>query len=206
MPRQLTLCLLALGALSASAASGAGLEIYPFAAYTAALGGSFDGDDGFPDTELDDDASFGLGLDIPVGPGNQLELWFSRQDTTLQLDSFGNPGVTDVEIDHFHIGIVSYRVYQKVEPFGFFSGGLTQINPEGPFDSETRPSLATGGGVRVFLGRGARVGFRFTGRLIGTYFEGDRRIFCGPADCLGNVSDSFLLQGQVEAGLTIRLR
>ena len=203
MLRKLVLLVVAAAVVSPVTAAAAGLELAPFLGY--AVGTKLDTAPGGLETKLNDDWSYGLALDIPTGGPIQVELWYLHQGTDLQTDGSGLK-LFDVDVDYYHVGVVQFWEYDNLEPYYVFSLGVTTISPEAGFESDTQPSAGFGGGLRLFVDRGARLGFRFEGRLLATYYGGDRGIFCSGSACLSQVRDSFLLQPVVTAGLTIRLR
>jgi len=201
MSRKLVLCLALLVAASSVAAHAGGLEITPFGGY--AVGGDFEGP--VFDSELESSSTYGLMIDIPVAPDLQLELFASHQGTNLVASGFSSApqgSLADVDVEYFHIGILQDFDHGNVEPYYVFSLGITQLNPTA-FESKSQPSVGFGGGVKLFLSRDAILGFRFGGRILGTYFD-DPEAFCNSAGCVGEVKGTFLMQAQGEIGLVIR--
>jgi len=199
MSRKLVLCLALLVTVGSVAAHAGGLEITPFGGY--AVGGDFEGP--VFDSELESSSTYGLMIDIPVAPDLQLELFASHQGTELVASGFNPLGsLSDIDVEYFHIGLLQDFDHGNVEPYYVFSLGITQLNPTG-FETESQPSVGFGGGVKLFLSRDAILGFRFGGRILGTYFD-DPEVFCNSGGCLGEVKGTFMVQAQGEIGLVIR--
>lgn len=169
-------------------------EITPFLGYQ--FGGDFEEVETGTDFELEQDLSFGLIADFDLDPENQVELYFGRQETELTAD--GGEGLFDVDVNYLHIGGVHLWDQSKLKPFIVGTLGLTHFD----FDkSDTRFSLALGGGVKVMPNE--RFGFRFEGRGFATFVDSSWAAVCGEGCRVYYESDVFL-QFQVSAGVVFR--
>jgi hypothetical protein len=176
-----------------------GVEVTPFLGYDFGGGFSvFDFELGDVDFELEDGASYGVVLDVPITRSFQVEAMVLRQPTTLEVDEglFGPSfELTDLDIDYLMGGVLWQGALGQAKPF--FSGGIgfARMNPDIPeLDSETRLSFHLGGGVKTFFT--PHFGLRFEGRLLViTLPEDDEDLFC----CRGE--DNAISQGHVAAGL-----
>lgn len=188
-------------ALSISAGD---FEISPFLGYTA--GGSFENEDNGDDLDIMDHGSYGLilGMRDPHNEPAMLELFYMRQETSLDGDGtiFNGENNLAFDVNYLHLG----GTYTYAEPDAriqpFVSGGLgiTYMNLDGA-DSETRPSFSLGFGMRVPIAE--HLTFRLEGRGFGTFFDSDSTIFCVNNQCLINVKSDIFWQFTAFAALTL---
>ncbi len=182
------------------------------------LGGELESPGG--DVEFDEDFAYGLLVGVPLRDGMQLELLWSRQETSIVAGEgiFGSPELVDLDVDYYHLGLLwewgpSYpsRRFRpdhpdpdgiRLRPFFTVSAGLAEMNPARfPLDSESQLSASLGGGAKYLLGD--FIGLRFEGRFFGTFLGGSREMFCAGERCLGTLSGSVLWQFQGSVGLVI---
>lgn len=185
-------------------------ELTPFAAYF--FTGDFDSgyyEFDFDDTEVDEGEGFGLLAAFGLGRHLQFELLYETQDTELLIDEggffFDDRFVVDLDLEYFHAGLSYQWNPGQVRPFVGFSLGATRFEPHDPgFESESRFSIAFGGGVKVFLGD--HLGFRFQGRIFSTFVGDDEEVFCvgrHHRDCFRRDDDTYLVQPELSAGLIL---
>lgn len=149
--------------------SGQRFELTPFVGYRlntdfeAVSGDFFDAD-----VEIEESATYGVILDIPLGEsGWKLELLANRQESTLIVDEgLLEPTLElgDIDLGIYHAGLLyQWNAGGQVEPFIVFSGGITRLEPDfAGVSAENRVSGSFGGGVKVFFTD--NVGLRFEGR------------------------------------------
>lgn len=200
-----------LAALAAAApARGQSVELTPYAGYR--FGGDFEVRGSFADfdfetgLEIDDGSSYGLILDIGLTANVQLELLWGRQESQLLADpGFLDPTepILDLDLDHYHGGVLFQWGRGQVKPFLDFTLGATRFSPtSGLFDDETRFSVGLGGGVKVLLSE--HLGVRFDGRYISTLIHEDDELFCDPFGfCFEESVSEYMEQGEVRGGLII---
>jgi hypothetical protein len=184
------------------------VEITPFAGMT--FGGDFTDAVTGKSLSFDDTSSYGIMADFkqapdPKVPGESwIELYYSRQKTTLKADQgafIGEP-LFDVNIEYFHVGGTYGAADGKVKPFVVGTFGATHMTPKGEgLSSETKPSLSLGGGVRMYLTD--RLGIRLDARWFGTFFNGGGAVFCSNGACLINIQGDVLSQYTANAGLVL---
>jgi hypothetical protein len=152
---------------AAAAAQPGRFELTPMAAYR--LVGDLDVDDTeFLDESLqiDEGSAFGIAFGIPLSHFLQIELLANRQDSELTADGgiFTREEVlADVEVSYYHVGLLWQFLDGQVSPYVVGSIGLARLEADLPgTPTEDRPSLAFGGGVKVFFGE--HVGVRLEGR------------------------------------------
>jgi len=199
--------LLALAPLAAQAQGSLyRFELTPTVSYR--FGGTIDGrDNAFTraDLKVDDNASFGVTFDIPLGSNIQLELLANRQSSQLRFDRGlfgGTADVADIDVSYYHAGILWQWGDRRVSPYVVASLGVANLNPDVPGAStENRFSASIGGGVKVFVSD--NVGFRFEGRGFVSDINGGNggRNDCSYHDnyCYGNDFS----QGQASVGLIL---
>jgi len=205
------LVLLALAVLlvapPAAAQEPSRFEITPFVGYR--FGGDFTAFDDFDDELFDtgltieDDASFGVVADVNLFRNLYLELLFSRQSTELTLDEgflLPREVLFDIDVDTYHAGVLYQWTPGQVQPFVTATAGVTRFSPDrGGLSSDTQFSIAFGGGVKLKLSD--VVGLRFDGRVMSTFVDEDEEIFCGRRYCYSYDDSSYLVQGEITAGL-----
>lgn len=140
---------------------------------TPTIGYRLEGDFDVEDVEVFDNGLkvkegefYGLVFDLPLGRHLQLELLANRQQSELIADAglFGNDFVlADIDVTYYHVGVLWQFLAGQVRPYVVGSAGLARLDVALPgIDSEDRPSLSLGGGVKVFAGE--HVGFRIESR------------------------------------------
>lgn len=189
--------LLAAGLLSPAFAGAVEIEISPLLGYR--FGGEFHEETTDQDVDLDAAGAFGLAVDIEYAPDKMVEVFYSRQSTSVEDTSF------DIDVEYFQIGGVAEFTQDNYTPYTVGTIGATRFSPDGDFDSETRFSLTMGGGVKWFFNE--HWAARVEGRAYFTIFDSDAQVFCvssGGAACLFRVSGSVVWQIEALAGVTFR--
>ncbi|MEO1086807.1 MAG: porin family protein [Acidobacteriota bacterium] len=121
-------------------------------------------DSGCPSAEGDDDASFGVGVTIPLNPRWAIDIHLSRHGSDLEFSGFSCPECLTIEpegrLEQTTLLVGIERRFDRrgrIEPY--LGGGLgvsrleTDDNPfliVAPVD-EDRPTLSLAGGLRVAL-------------------------------------------------------
>lgn len=142
----------------------------------------------------------------PLSDDQDLELFYSHQQTRLE-DSSANVPSSDligIDIHYLHIGgtVLSEQSHNTQ---AFLSGGLglSHYSPSlNGAAAENRLSLSIGVGGRWLPTR--RVGLRLEARSFGTLFNSNTTIFCS-GGCQFSISGDMLYQYALFAGLVIRL-
>lgn len=181
------------------------VEIAPHIGYR--FGGELDDDENAlfdVDVEIDESATVGATIGIPVWDELRIELLVSHQDTefTEDDDLFSSPAdLLDVELTYYHVGVSWTFDLRSVRPYVGGGLGITNIDPEGSSDDDEF-SLNFGGGIKAMFAE--HVGFRFDVRGFFTNVDDDH-------DCCWDDDyddydwdgDDDLWQGEVSAGLVI---
>lgn len=177
-------------------------EITPFGGFQ--FGGDFDSIETDEDFDLDESAAYGFMVDVELDAASQIEVYFSRQETELEAEGgdFAGSSLFDVDVNYLHVGGTLVWDYGVWEPFVVGTMGLTHFDPDfSGSDTETRFSMALGGGVKVMPTES--IGFRFEGRGFATFVDSDTSVFCGDG-CEVYFSSDLFTQFQVTAGLVFR--
>jgi hypothetical protein len=160
-----------------SAANSQGkIEISPFGGYM--FGGKMRFYEG--DLKINDNANYGLTLDIELAPDTKLELLWAHMNTqaqfigTYSFDYLTTPPF-DIGVGYIQIGSVREINYDKIRPFGAFTLGTTYFLPgtntgEVRYDDTWKFSVTLGGGAKIWFTE--RVGIRLQGRLMLPMFWG----------------------------------
>jgi len=183
-------------------APAAEFEITPFAGFT--MGGEFKDAETGESLSFDDTSSYGIMLDFKQAEDPWIELYFSRQQTSLKVDqgAFISDPLFDVDIEYYHLGGTYGTATGMVRPYVAGTFGATHMVPHGEgLQSETKFSLGLGGGVKLYLTK--RLGVRLDGRWLGTFFNGSGSAFCSGGQCLVNVQGNVLSQFTANAGVIL---
>jgi hypothetical protein len=167
-------------------------------------GGELEHDDTGATLEMAEKPVRALVIGTPLNDEQELELFYSRQQTRLRDSSaVSNETLSSLDVHYLHVGGTvpsdSLAGWQ-----GFISGGLgvTHFTPlPSELDPETRASISVGLGARWMPTR--RVGLRFETRLYGTLFNSNTSVFCS-GGCVMTVSGDLLTQYAVFGGIVFR--
>lgn len=199
--------LLILGATLPSVADDKRIELTPFYGYR--FNGSFDD---FYDPnglvrslDLQDGGVYGLIMDVNMGENAQIELSWSRQETTLRGSLFGGGrvDVTDLDVDYYQVGgnYVFGDDFDDTRGFVGASFGLSYFGPDSRFSSESKFAFAFQGGVKHFFGEG--IGIRAQGRLVSTYVNSSPGYWCYVYCYYSSVSN-YQVTGEVDLGIVFK--
>lgn len=205
-------CVVALaGATTPALAGSPRFEFTPFVA--ARAGGSFDAGDlagegsSTASADVGSGAGFGLDLGLYRDDHSFYELLYSSQSAELDSRDAALDGV-DVRIDYLQVGGTLLFPDQSdfYVPYLSLTLGATFMQPDGPFDSETKFSGSLGGGVRFPFSD--QVALSLGVRAYVTLLESDTDLFCvsnsTEAGCLVRSSGSTFIQAEGQLGLSVR--
>ena len=187
---------------------GLGLEITPQLGYR--FGGTFENSDADEDYDLADNPSLGLVVNWPATDYTQWEVYYSRQDTSVDISGFVvTDEKVDIDVEYLQIGgtYLFEQTNQYSQPFFLATVGVAKLSPDAPGTrSDSFFSFSIGGGWKFFPNE--RFGLRLEGRLLGTFLSSDSDIFCksGPdgADCIVEIRGDALYQFETNAGFIVR--
>jgi len=158
------------------------------------------GSDSFLDAlAIDDEPSFGLIVGLGVTRHTQIELLYSRLETTLDDDRF-DFGRRNMDLEYLHVGAIYQWTLDRLEPFLGGSLGTTRISLPGTSDDAF--SLSTTGGLKVLFND--RVGIRFAGRLFLTEIDENGAILCPLGGCSRYGGEEVLAHLEISGGLLLR--
>jgi opacity protein-like surface antigen len=180
-----------------------GWEIAPFYGYR--FGGGFDDIDEERDTDFDLDSApaYGLIVEFPSGHHTQWHVFYSRQDTELDIgDSILAADALDLTIEYFHVGGTYVMDGDRDRGYVGVSFGGTRFSPEDDYDDEVEFSMALLGGIKYRLTE--HVGLRFDGRLLGTLTDSDSSFFCA-GGCVAKFDGNGFAQWDFTVGLNFYL-
>jgi len=184
-----------------SARAGDKFQLTPFLGFQFG-GGVEDLSDG-TDFDVDPSASYGLVFDKRLEKNKEatLEFVWNRQDTRIDVES--QAGRFPLTIDYLHLG----ATYSPSGSDGFVvvTAGATYFDPGGGYGSETKFSVAAGGGIRKMFND--RLGLRVEGRAYLTFAGGSSSIFCsgggGGGNCLFAFSGDVVVQTEIDVGMIV---
>jgi len=196
--------------IAPAATRGQTVEITPVAGYR--FGGGFSTAGAEPadpavDYQLKDAAAFGVHVGFRVARDGEIELLYSRQETSLATDGlFTGEPLFDLALETWQAGgnYLFAEEDARVRPYIGVGLGITRLLPQpASLQDETRFCASVAAGVKVWLGR--HFGLRLEARGFFTVLESDRDTFCDSGEgCLIQASGSDISQGEVRAGVVLR--
>ena len=195
-------------------------ELSPFGGYM--FGGSLNMYQG--KFKINNNANYGLALDIEVARDTKLELFWTQMNTTAQFNpyyGYDYLALSSFNINVGYIQIGSVRELEvdndQIKPFGVFTIGTTYFMPkDATFSTSSQyPSGATlddvwkfsvtlGGGVKIFLSD--RVGIRLQGNLMLPMFWAGAGFTVGTGGSGVSVgAGTSMIQGDFTGGLIFAL-
>ena len=190
------------GVLCLAGAPAQAVDLVPFVGlrFGGDVGTTTQGALGPTSVTLDSSASYGGVLDVPLSGPRSVELYYSRQQTTL-----GSPGVAevhDVTMSVLHLGLVDAYATDNPQLSWLLIGtvGASQLSAAG--SEQTKPSIGLGGGV-VWMAS-EHIGVRGDLRALLTFSgNGGGAIACG-GGCSISFHGSLVAQGEASVGLLVR--
>jgi hypothetical protein len=186
------------------------IELTPFGGYM--FGGKMRFYEG--DLKINDNANYGLVMDIEIAPDTKFELLWSHMSTEARFTgSYGYDFLStppfDVSVGYIQVGTVREINYDNIRPFGAFTLGTTYFLPgtntgEVRYDDTWKFSVTLGGGAKIWLTD--RVGIRLQGRLMLPMFWGGVGFTVGTGGSGFSVgAGTSMVQGDFTGGLIIAL-
>ena len=181
-------------------------ELTPFGGYR--FGGSFDAEGSDISYEVDDDAAYGLILNIRQQANTQWEILYSKQDTAAVPKNGTNldPSV-DIEIQVLQLGGTYQGDGEFYRPYIALTVGGTHIETtSGVDEDDTFFSASLGVGMNMF--QSSNFGIRLEGRWYATLLDSSSNLFCrtGPDlnVCAVQIDGTTFNQFEVFGGLVFR--
>lgn len=147
--------------------------------------------------------SYGGVVDVPINGPNALELYYSRQPTSLNGGGSLAAPPRDVTVTVLHVGLAETFPGNDPQLSWFLAGtvGGTRLDVAG--GNLTRPSLGLGGGF-VWM-PGQHVGLRGDVRAILTFGGGGGGSIACSGGCTVALSGTAVAQGEISLGIVVRL-
>lgn len=145
----------------------------------------------------------GIGMTTPVG---LIEFNYMGYSSSLSQDG----GIVDVvdtqpiNISYYHLGILKTLMeHEKLVPYGMFTLGATQFNPQDYVD-QWKFSIALGLGLRYFFT--PAIGIRLQARLLMPMYFAGAGFGCGTGGCSsGAYFGVDIFQGDFTGGVVIKI-
>jgi len=179
------------------------VEFQPYVGFQ--FGNTVHGYDGVVKTQ--DGLDWGGSLSFEIRPGVYLELMYSRMETDMRLDEYYGPSrpLFDVDIQYFQIGGLVEKSIGQVVPYGTFTAGAVDYDPQDTrYTNETQFAITFGGGVKYFISD--NIGLRIQARAMMPLYFGGSGFFCGTGGCGGGTyTSSYTFACDLTAGLVFRV-
>ncbi|QTN38055.1 outer membrane beta-barrel protein [Cryomorphaceae bacterium] len=179
------------------------IELQPYVGFQ--FGNTIHAYDGVVKTQ--DGLDWGGSLSIEVRPGVYLELMYSRMETDMRIDEYYGPSTPlfDIDIQYFQIGGLVEQSIGQVAPFGTFTLGAVDYDPQDSrFVNETQFAITFGGGIKYFVSD--NIGIRLQARAMMPLYFGGFGFFCGTGGCGGSAyTTSYTFAADLTGGLIFRL-
>lgn len=166
------------------------------------LGGGFEDAESGDKRDLEEAASYGLGLELRVRDEDRWwQLWYSRQGTEVKSPD----GNVDVAVEYLHVGgTAPINLEGRVHSYVVGGIGATRLSPSGPgLDDAVKFSGSLGLGLRMPLSE--RVALRLEARGYLTVVDSDTSVFCkvefGEGGCAFVTRGSTLFQAELSAAI-----
>ena len=158
--------------------------------------------------------SIGIALDYNIHPMQAIELSYTRQDGSLDLDYRGITTLTDMSVNVWHIGSVRYLAPGKVKPFVLGSLGATYFSPSAATfelggetvytQTTTKFSFNLGLGIKSYFGEAEKIGIRATFKVMPTFYNTWGGMYLGSGGSGVTFSGDAIWQWEVAGGLTVK--
>jgi hypothetical protein len=154
---------------------------------------------------MDSTASYGGVIDVPwtaYDAEAAIELYFSRQQTTLHRDVLLTPPVADLTVSIFHLGLVQTVSTEQPRVTWLLMGTAGATRFASGAASDTRPSIGLGGGARWMASK--HVGLRADLRALVSFTGHDGAAIACSGGCTFFYAGSVVVQGETSLGIVIR--
>jgi hypothetical protein len=210
-----------------SSPSGAGTGGFaPFVEVSATYGTMWGGNIPFsysyynnPKLRTGTGPSYAFALTYNVHPMQAVELSYTRQEGSLDLDFQGLRTLTDMSVNFWHIGSIRYLMPPgKTRAFVLASLGATYFSPESatflldPDDPDsivytqtsTKFSINLGLGFKTYFGQSEKIGLRATFKVLPTLYNTWGGLYFGSGGGGVSVSGNAIWQWEAAGGVTIK--
>ena len=184
----------------AAAAESTWVQVVPHGGLR--IGGGFEDGETGDKRDLEEAASFGVGLEMRVRNEDRWwQLWYSRQGTEVKAPD----GTLDVDVEYLHFGGTA-PISDEGRVHSYVVGGLgaTRLAPSGAgLDDAVEFSASLGVGFKMPLSE--RTALRLEARGYLTVVDSDTSVFCkvefGEGGCAFVTRGSTLFQAELSAAI-----
>lgn len=160
------------------------------------------------DLQVDDRLNYGLGLDVEVRRGIQVELLWISEQTHVKLKRYPSGIVEDLfdmSVHYFQAGAVFEMGRGNTRPFGAITIGASLFHPNDASRSDEWLAAATlGGGVKIDMSE--KVGLRLQGRILMPLIFSGTSLWVGTGGAgVGVGSWTPFIQFDLTAGIYLKL-
>ena len=162
--------------------------------------------------------SYGFALDYNMHPMQAIEISYTRQDGSLDLDYQGIRTLTPMSVNVWQIGSLRTLALGKVQPFVIGSLGATYFSPsEASFlmdeddpssvvyiQSTTKFSLSFGVGLKAYFGEAEKIGIRASFKAMPTLYNTGAGLWFGGGGASVSVTGNAIWQWEAAIGLTVK--
>ncbi len=189
--------ILSLTLLSLGSAQAQRFSVGPFYGYR--FGGEVENTATGDSLSIQDNPSYGVFLDIdPTDSGLKLGLYYSQQETELDLGSVGGSSDQELNVHNFQIGGMQEIYEGKFRPYVAAYLGATWFELPS-LEDDLRFSFSIAVGANYYLTD--NLGLRLDLRGIGTVVDGDGGFICINGGCVASFEGDMLWQGEVSASI-----
>jgi hypothetical protein len=151
---------------------------------------------------FEDSEAYGLFLDFAPWPNSpeKLELLWSRQDSSLNLQGLAGLGKVDLSIDQIQIGGSLERGNKHLREYVSLLAGATYYSTDG-YGSDTKFGLSLGGGLKYFITR--NLALRADLRGFCTVVNGSGGFISTGGSTVVVFSGSTVWQGEATVGVSL---
>jgi len=202
MRRASQVSMLVVAALASAAATAETTQFQVVPHGGLRLGGGFEDGESGDKRDLEEAASYGLGLELRLRNEDRWwQLWYSRQGTEVKAPD----GKIDVAVEYLHLGGTA-PISDEGRVHSYVVGGIgaTRLSPSGAgLDDAVEFSASLGVGLRMPLSE--RTALRLEARGYLTLVDSDTSIFCkvefGEGGCAFVTTGSTIFQAELTAAI-----
>jgi hypothetical protein len=150
-------------------------------------------------------SSFALALDIGLDQNNQIEVFYSQQNSALTSGAFSSKA-NNIGLTLYNYQIGGTDFIEEVGRGLYVVGGLggTTVKPDRS-DLNSATFFSGNVGIGWMVPIGAHVGLRFEARGYGILLNNKSAVFCGgTTGCIVAIKGNAVFQGEALAGISVR--
>ncbi len=153
----------------------------------------------YKEFRVDDSESYTITASVPTKWNTRIELSFFNQNS--KISGGNNFGEEYLAIRYYQVGVIKEMPKGDIIPYGAFSVGAVELNPDGSrYDNIWKFALTLGGGLKYYITKS--VGIKIEGRLMAPITYGGLYFGTGGS---GVGASSYTVQGYIGGGVTFAL-